>query len=385
MRFLVLFAMLLMPASEAATAAASPSSLVFYDDFELTRSTPAYYDRALRNPMKGFTHSIGHPWASTQHVYFRWNELENAESDGLDRILQVSQQRFANGPASNVKFIPRVYLHWSTDAQKYWPQDMQTDDYTSPQFQARVTRLVQRLGQAWNDDPRVAFVELGIFGKWGEHHSPSPTPEMQQMVGQAFRDAFPDKKVSVRHAWSEFQGLGKGAYWDSWGHYQQMWGHGRRIAELNRDQQLYLQTYIGGEVAYDWGEWRTQPGLVWRCRGVPLVASDDSIPAGAHGEPRASCSSAEPWRSSSHVQPVCIDRLALDCARQPPMLRCSHGALLDALQESTAVARLHGLSSARHELGGGHAQGAPLPAVVHAPEIGPVVATALPRRVLPGQ
>lgn len=186
---------------------------------------------------------------------------QNAESDGLDRILQASQQRFANGPTNNVKFIPRVYLHWSTDAQKYWPQDMQTDDYTSTQFQARVLRLVQRLGQAWNDDPRVAFVELGIFGKWGEHHSPSPTPEMQQLVGQAFRDAFPDKKVSVRHAWSEFQGFGKGVYWDSWGHYQQMWGHGRRIAELNRDQQLYLQTYIGGEVAYDWGEWRTQPGL----------------------------------------------------------------------------------------------------------------------------
>lgn len=258
---LLLLALLAATDSAAPTAAASAPTQVFFDDFELTRSTPIYYERALRNPMKGFTHGIGHPWASTQHVYFRWNELENRESDGLDRILQVSHQRFANGPANNVKFIPRVYLHWSTDAQKYWPEDMQTDDYTSAQFQARATRLVKRLGQAWNNDPRVAFVELGIFGKWGEHHSPSPTPALQQMVGQAFRDAFPDKKVSVRHAWSEFQGFGMGVYWDSWGHQQQMWGHGHRIAELNRHSQLYLSTYIGGEVAYDWGEWQTQPGL----------------------------------------------------------------------------------------------------------------------------
>lgn len=262
MSTLILLALLLPPpvGADAGRATCQPTE-VFFDDFELTRSTPAYYDRALRNPMKGFTHSIGHPWASTRHVYFRWNELENREADGLERILQVSHQQFAAGPASNVKFIPRVYLHWSQDDQKYWPEDMQTDDYSSPQFQARVTRLVQRLGQAWNNDPRVAFVELGIFGKWGEHHSPSPTAEMQRLVGQAFRAAFPDKKVSVRHAWSEFPDLGMGVYWDSWGHYQQMWGHGYRIAELNRSQQLYLSTYIGGEVAYDWGEWQRQPGL----------------------------------------------------------------------------------------------------------------------------
>jgi hypothetical protein len=45
------------------------------------------------------------------------------------------------------------------------------------------------LGNPWNNDPRVAFVELGIFGMWGEHHSPSPTPAMQALVGSACRDA----------------------------------------------------------------------------------------------------------------------------------------------------------------------------------------------------
>ena len=233
---------------------------ILTDDVPLVRDTPGYYDKALRNPMKGFTANIGHEWATLAHRYIRWNELENHESDGLDRILDVTNQKFANGPENNVKFIPRIYLHWNAAHEKHWPADMVEGDYTSEQFQARLIRLVERLGVAWNNDPRVAFVELGIFGKWGEHHSPTPAPAIQELAGEAFRNAFPDKKVSVRHAWSAFQGFGFGEYWDSWGHYQQMWGHGHRIAELNEQHDLYLSTYIGGEVAYNWGSWQIQPG-----------------------------------------------------------------------------------------------------------------------------
>ena len=223
---------------------------------------PGYYDRALRNPLKGFTAGTdgSHEWATLAHKYFKWNELENDISDGLDRILTVSDQKFGDARLHNVKVIPRVYLHWSADHEKYWPADMVTDDYESAQFQERVTRLVMRLGQAWNDDPRVAFVELGIFGKWGEHHSPSPTQDMQALVGDAFVAAFPDKLVSVRHVWEEFQGFGFGEYWDSWAHQQQMWGHGGGIAQVNAASLRYLHTYVGGEVAYNWGDSDVQPG-----------------------------------------------------------------------------------------------------------------------------
>ncbi len=227
---------------------------------ELIRVTPEYYDQALRNPMKGFTAEIGHEWATLTHSYIRWNELENNESDGMDRIMEVTNQKFAGGPENNVKFIPRVYLHWDAEHQKFWPEDMEEDDYTSEQFQSRVVRLIERLGIAWNHDPRVAFIEMGIIGKWGEHHSPDPTPEMQTVLGDAFKKAFPDKKVSVRHAWSEFLGYGFGEYWDSWGHYQQMWAHGHPIAEMNSKSNLHLTNYIGGEAAYNWGSWEIQPG-----------------------------------------------------------------------------------------------------------------------------
>lgn len=228
----------------------------------LVRLQPAPYARALKNPMKGFTAASdgSHEWATLSHAYFRWNDLENDASDGLDRILAVSNQRFAGARQHNIKFIPRVYLHWEADHEKYWPADMTADDYTSAQFQARVTRLAARLGQAWNDDPRVAFVELGIFGKWGEHHSPDPTPSMQDLVADAFETAFPDRLVSVRHVWDQFEGHGFGEYWDSFAHHQQMRGHGHEIAGVNRTDGLYLRTYVGGEAAYNWGDSQIQPG-----------------------------------------------------------------------------------------------------------------------------
>ena len=223
---------------------------------------PAPYDRALRNPLKGFTTRgiYDHPWATTAQTYIRWNELENSESDGIEKIRDFCNQKWVGVEEKNIKVIPRVYLHWSGN-RKFWPADMQQDDYTSEQFQKRVLRLIERLGECWDNDPRVAFVEMGIFGKWGEHHSPSPTPEMQKLVGDAFEKAFQNKKVSVRQNWEHFNDHPFGEYWDSWAHYDQMWPHGNSIAKLNKESGRYKENYIGGEMAFDWGNTKIQPGI----------------------------------------------------------------------------------------------------------------------------
>ncbi|WP_372948986.1 DUF4832 domain-containing protein [Mariniphaga sp.] len=222
---------------------------------------PEEYDRALRNPLKGFTTNniSDHPWGTLAHTYFKWNELENHESDGIEKIISVSNQRWNTVAAKNIKVIPRVYLHWDGD-KKYWPADMEEDDYSSEQFQKRVVRLVKRLGACWDNDPRVAFVELGIIGKWGEHHSPGPSTTQQKLLGDAFAEAFNNKKVSVRHFWNHFTDYPFGEYWDSWAHYDQMWGHGNSIKQVNDQTGRYKETYIGGEVAYGWGNNDIQAG-----------------------------------------------------------------------------------------------------------------------------
>ncbi len=230
-----------------------PSSLI--------EVVPAPYDKALRNPLKGFTTRgiYNHEWATLAHTYIKWNEIENDESDGIDKIRRVTDEMWGDISSRNIKVIPRVYLHWSGD-QKYWPADMTPDDYSSEQFQQRVVRLVERLGLLWDRDPRVAFVELGIFGKWGEQEQPFATNEIQKLVADAVAKAFKNKLVSVRRNWEIFQSQPFGVYWDSWAHYDQMWPHGNSIARLNAEEGRYLKNYVGGEVAYNWGNADIQPG-----------------------------------------------------------------------------------------------------------------------------
>ena len=220
---------------------------------------PEEYEHALRNPIKGFTNrgfGENNEWATLVHSYIRWNQIENLESDGIDKIRQWCDTAWQGAAKRNQKVVPRVYLHWSGDG-KYWPADMTPDDYTSAQFVQRVTRLVKRLGICWDTDPRVAYLEMGIIGKWGEQHSPSPTPEIEALLGRAFEEAFPHKQVLVRHPWKEFLGHGFGGYWDSWAHASQMDSHGKGMANLGDRWRTRL---MGGETAYDWGRYKEQPG-----------------------------------------------------------------------------------------------------------------------------
>jgi hypothetical protein len=222
---------------------------------------PKEYPRALRNPLMGFRPDLGrrafeHEYATLARHYIKWNEIENAESDGIDRIRAFCNEKWTGVEAHNVKVIPRVYLHWSKENEKHWPADMKTDDYASDQFKRRVLRLVARLGECWDDDPRVAFVQMGLIGKWGEHHSPDVTPEMQKLLGDAFTKAFKNRKVMVRHPW-DFKEYAFGVYWDSFAHQDQMKSHGAGIEKIS---PRWTSAPIGGEVAYDWGNYKVQPG-----------------------------------------------------------------------------------------------------------------------------
>jgi len=228
----------------------------------LVRVVPQPYAGALRNPLKGLTaRTLGElKWATLTHHYIAWDEIEAQESDGVEKIRAFSDAHWRGFPERNVKVIPRVYLDYPGQARKHWPAGLKTDDYESPEFARRLTQFIGKLGAAWDQDPRVAFVELGIFGKWGEHHSPEPSAHIQQVAAEAFRRAFPHKQVSVRQIWAHFPGAPVGEYWDSFAHYDQMRDNGAAIAALNQSQRLYEKFYIGGEVAYDWGHWKIQPG-----------------------------------------------------------------------------------------------------------------------------
>ena len=229
---------------------------------------PEEYPSALRNPLKGFRPDMGKNIFSGRFVtlirqYIKWSDLEQKQTDDLvANIRAYSDRKWAKLRGTGVKVIPRVYLDWDRESgNEYWPSDLESGDYSSSEFKQRLLRLIEALGQCWDSDPRVAWVQMGIIGYWGEHHNPHPDLEMQKLLGVAFEKAFQNKQVLVRHP-NEFEDFEFGVYWDSWAHQQQIFRqmHGSGIEQLNLNKRRWETHPIEGEVAYDWGSYQIQPG-----------------------------------------------------------------------------------------------------------------------------
>ena len=219
---------------------------------------PLPYEAALRNPLMGFRVSLGalHPWATLWKHYIKWNEIEASAADGVDTIRAFCNTAWKGAAARNIKIIPRVYLEWPQQG-KYWPRDLTEGDYDSPEFQRRIVRLIEKLGAVWDNDARVAFVEMGLIGWWGESHHPEPSAALQKMIGDAFVAAFPNKIVLRRYV-TQYREFPFGFYWDSFAHPQETPEHSAALTTNYRDS--WKRWARGGECAYDWGDYKIQPG-----------------------------------------------------------------------------------------------------------------------------
>ena len=137
-----------------------------------------------------------------------------------------------------------------------------------PYFSGKSEKLVEKAGQAWDNDPRVAYVEMGIIGEFGEHHDPDITtvwaphdqpnhvenrtwlPGIEKVLGDAFTAAFKNKKVMVRYAY-EFKDYEFGIYWDSWSQPQEIV---RGYEEMKKLGDRWKTQPIGGEITWNWGD-----------------------------------------------------------------------------------------------------------------------------------
>ncbi len=226
---------------------------------------PQRYQPAFRNPLGGMRPYVGpaksHPFASLGRQYVEWNLLENSESDTVDKIRSATEKLFADLPSYNIKAVPRVYLIWPQPLAKYWPSDLAPDNYTSPEFRSRMRRLIGRLGEVWNKDPRIAFIETGIIGYWGEQHDPgfassglrpSLPPDMEREFGDAFLHAFPDKLLMNRYP-RDLVNYPFGIHWDVLGSFDRgFWGNDTTgmTAELQKPAHIDRWKFAprGGEI-----------------------------------------------------------------------------------------------------------------------------------------
>lgn len=293
------------------------------------------YEPAFRNPMKGFREFFSpgvdrirdgypYPYGTMIKEYMQWNMIEDSPEDGVDKIIAYSDHRWKGVEDINMKVIPRVYLVWvepwhgghPKDPDNpddlngwHWPQGIDpenapykqipnsvgayveekdrntpiTGGYFDPDFPERVTKLVEKLGAAWDNDPRVAYIEMGIIGEWGEHHDPDLStywpphdepehvagrtwiPGMEKVLGDAFTKAFKNKKVMVRYAY-EFKDYEFGIYWDSWSQPEE---RVRGYDEMMKLGDRWKTQPIGGEITWNWGS-------LAKFRSFEEVVADDT-------------------------------------------------------------------------------------------------------------
>lgn len=218
---------------------------------------PDAYSRAIKNPLKGFrSGKEGHEYSTLIKYYFRWNALENSASDDVDKIVAACDTRWRGIEKQNIKAIPRVYLEYP-GRQSGWPADMTTGDYTSDQFRQRVVSFIQKLGEAWDNDPRVAYVEMGLIGQWGEMEFPDTKDDIKKAMAEQFNRSFKNKLVMIRWPNTYYDHVYNfGYYWDSFAHHDQEYC-GFHIMNTSPKWQTAV---IGGEAAYNWGKVYIQPG-----------------------------------------------------------------------------------------------------------------------------
>jgi hypothetical protein len=220
------------------------------------------YSEPFRNPLKGFRGEFDDAhtgkYGTLSRTYIKWNDIENNEDDGVVKIIAYCNTLWSGIEHTNTKVIPRIYLHWPHRGL-YWPADMTAGDYSSDRFRNRVVALIEKLGEAWDDDPRIAFIEMGIWGLWGEHHNeafggfgqpPRIPPDMQKLLGNAFQEFFKKKLVMVRYP-DDFRDYSFGIHWDSFIHPEQE----NHITELLSPymKNRWKTAVMGGEMAFDWG------------------------------------------------------------------------------------------------------------------------------------
>lgn len=218
---------------------------------------PEEYNHAIKNPFKGFrTNTQDHEYGTLIKYYFKWNELENLASDDVNKIMSTCNIRWLGIEKNNIKAIPRVYLEWPGQRRRSeWPADMVTGDYTSIQFKERVIALIKKLGQAWDNDSRVAYVEMGLIGQWGEMEFSDTNDEIKEAIAAQFSASFQNKLVMIRWP-NTYHIYNFGYYWDSFAHHDQEY----YAFHVNNTSPKWETAFIGGEVAYDWGNLNIQPG-----------------------------------------------------------------------------------------------------------------------------
>jgi len=175
------------------------------------------------NPLKGFAAYTdeGRPFSCPVSMAFEevaWNVIEPEE--GRYDFDRWEKEEWAGALAKGKPVVIRIYADYPAKkrAVPQWLLDKGvkttaydefgggvSPDYENPTMVSALLRLIAAMGARYDKDPRVAFVQLGLLGHWGEWHTYPhdalfASPKVQSQVVQAFHKAFPHKLLMARNA-----------------------------------------------------------------------------------------------------------------------------------------------------------------------------------------
>ncbi|GAC1394139.1 MAG: DUF4832 domain-containing protein [Ktedonobacteraceae bacterium] len=147
-------------------------------------------DAEVANPWRGaydWYHNQAIPdWQFTDsYMRYDWKDIEPIQGDydfsRIDKELALAQARhgkfgFRIMPANVDNIAVPDYLvslmphgQWITNSssgkQAYEP------DWNNPNYLARAQALLNALGQRYNNDPRLGWIDIFPYGDWGEWHT----------------------------------------------------------------------------------------------------------------------------------------------------------------------------------------------------------------------
>jgi hypothetical protein len=149
---------------------------------------------------------------------YSWRELEPAAGQydfgAIDQaIAKASQQgqrhafrvrAMINGKGIAVPdyLAAQMEAGWWGDTNGDGKGDTYVPDWNDADFHERLERLTIELGKRYNGDPRVAWVDVGFFGNWGEWHmwpflESYPRPEGAKKATEASKQRIIDAMASA--------------------------------------------------------------------------------------------------------------------------------------------------------------------------------------------
>lgn len=203
----------------AAISAVIPAASAFGGDIEIKLEAG---EGPLDNPFKGWcpyvdAGDIRQPY-SMAFLYVPWSRIEPEEGKFAFDLWEKKDWSVPEAKGKHIVF--RVYIDYPSlpSGLPGWLRKRGikesryrdhggglSPDYNDPRMIQALERLIKALGERYDENPRVAFIELGLLGFWGEWHT-WPRDELyasnetERRVIDAYRSAFPHKILLARYA-----------------------------------------------------------------------------------------------------------------------------------------------------------------------------------------